>query len=212
MDHQCEFRKLETPICTFHSISCIYHCDECDTYHVCDGGVECIPIDTGENMVCVLTGKCIDDNMAASVTVVDGVFKRLDEHCEKHVYENIILSLKLDIIKFFSSVQNMEDVQKVIFKSNGELTSDIETLISSTFHFCARLFDDVTWAYDLVCSMYIHIIISVYSSRTVYGNLLFKCTKNKRYDTILKQMREAWMSTLTTDGCSPDAKTTLQYQ
>ena len=70
---------------------------------------------------------------------------------------------------------------------------------------CQHLFQDIPYAYSLVCSMYIHIIISIFSTKTVYGNVLFKCTKNKRFDNLVKQIREIWMSTLTTlnTDCPP---------
>ncbi|ARW78094.1 protein UL92 [Common bottlenose dolphin gammaherpesvirus 1 strain Sarasota] len=200
--HQCDFSKVDTPICRRHRITCIYVCRQCHAYHVCDGGRECVAINTGENVVCLLTGRCIEDNTLDIGSLASGTLKRIEQPYEKHVYENIIQSLKVDLRNFFSAGQSMKEVKMAIFdQASSSLLPEIESLIADTFPMCASLFGEISWAYDVVCSMYIHIIISIYSTRTVYGNLLFKCTKNKRYDIILKRMRERWMSMLTTTSC-----------
>lgn len=155
-------------------------------------------INTGENMVCVLTGLCVMDNVQELGGYMIQTYNAREKGYDPNVYEGIIESIKEDIIKFFSSdYANNLEINDVIMEE-GHLKSNITQLISQTFKFCFHLFEETNCGYDLICSMYIHIIISIYSKKTVYGHVLFKCTKNKKYDAILKTMREVWMSTLIT--------------
>ncbi|AAO12371.1 unknown [Porcine lymphotropic herpesvirus 2] len=201
MEHQCTFRQVINMATTYHDVNTIYRCDQCDRYHVCDGGSECLPLNTGENLVCIFTGKCIGENIQNINFLSDQGISISTKPYEDHSFENIIESLKRDIQLYFSR-SNLTLIKTKIFDTSGELKKPIEQVLKSSFKHCKHLFSEITYAYDLVCSMYIHVIISVYSARTVYGNLLFKCTKNKKHDMIVKNIRKAWMSTLITGDTS----------
>ena len=204
MDHKCQFVRLQDPICKFHKVDCLYRCTVCNRFHVCNGGNSCLVINTGENMVCVLTGSCIMETVQDTRFCISAsdTCRATTDH--KYVFNNIVLSIMSDIAYFFSSSISLKEVSQAIF-IHGNLKPTICALIESTFDICQHLFQDIPYAYSLVCSMYIHIIISIFSTKTVYGNVLFKCTKNKRFDNLVKQIREIWMSTLTTlnTDCPP---------
>nr|QRE02512.1 hypothetical protein [Otarine gammaherpesvirus 4] len=199
--HQCQFERMKSRAALENAIACIYHCNECGAYHVCDGGAQCKLVDTGESVVCILTGSCVGDTghgTSSVITCGDAATIMNTESYERQAFDNIIRALQVDIGHFFSTASDMDDVQSAVLDGTGGcLKPTIADLIAATFHLCYHLFDEAACAYDIVCSMYIHIIISVYSTRTVYGSLLFKCTKNKRYDAILKRMRQQWMHMLT---------------
>nr|WEM32496.1 hypothetical protein [Bovine gammaherpesvirus 4] len=193
--HRCSMGLFNTPLCLRHKVNCVYFCSECEKIHLCDGGKECVMTNTGENMVCLLTGNCIFENLQGIKDYVSNVYV-LEQKCDQNMFLNIIQSIIEDIFKFFTSVCVLPEIQEALLGEEGELKPHIIQLIKKTFGLCAHVFGETKCGYDLICSMYIHVIISIYSSKTVYGNLLFKCTKNKKYDSVVKKMREQWMSTL----------------
>ncbi|AAO12333.1 hypothetical protein KM546_gp27 [Porcine lymphotropic herpesvirus 3] len=195
--HQCEFRMVENMATSYHNVQTIYMCVVCDKYHVCDGGTECLPLNTGENMVCLFTGKCMAENLQNINFLCDEIKTKCDKTYEDHSFENILESLKQDIQLYFSR-SNLSVIKNKIFDASGELKKEIDKVLKLSFQCCQHLFGEISYAYDLVCSIYIHVIISVYATQTVYGNLLFKCTKNKKHDVVVKNIREVWMSTLIT--------------
>lgn len=175
---------------------------DCHTFHVCDGGPECLPINTGEGLVCVITGRCLGENLQATSQNCELVTWSSQEPIKNYVFGQLVSSIAAELFDYFSAKVATEDLTEVsasvLDKATGSLKKEIMAMISHTFPLCHHLFEETPWAKDLVLSIYIHVIISIYSSRTVYDSLLFKCTKNKKYDHILKQIRESWMSTLTT--------------
>ncbi|AAC95557.1 orf 31 [Ateline gammaherpesvirus 3] len=195
--HQCQFNKLNTVICQYHKVFCLYQCVQCKKYHVCDGSKTCVLINTGESLVCMLTGNCIFNNFQESTFLQQDNVKEPMQQFDYTLFANILESLKQDLENYFIKSYGLEEVKNAIM-NNCSLKPEIYNLIRCTFQHCCHIFGEIHYGYDIICSMYIHIIISIYSTKTVYGNLLFKCTKNKKYDYILKRMRETWMSTLIT--------------
>lgn len=194
----CSFKRIESLICSAHHVTCLYICHDCDNYHICDGGDECIVINTGESMVCFLTGNCVSDNVQDFGSLLVKAPKPLENTCEEYTYHGIAESIKKDIYMFFNrDNNNLVEIKNAILNDTF-LKPEISKLIEVTLSISIHLFGKNSYGYDLICSMYIQIIISIYSTKTVYNNLLFKCTKNKRYDSILKRIRELWMSTLAT--------------
>lgn len=193
---KCSFTRVDDPICRLHGVSCLYRCILCNRYHVCTGGSSCLVINTGENMVCVLTGNCIIETMQDTRFCCPQSDINPSRTDRKFMFNNILASVKADIAHFFSDSARWREIYAQI-SADGHLNNKVSCLIDSTFEACHHLFGDIPYAYSLVCSMYIHIIISIFSTKTVYGPLLFKCTKNKKYDALVKQIRETWMSTLT---------------
>ncbi|AMA67386.1 protein UL92 [Vespertilionid gammaherpesvirus 1] len=194
----CTFIKLQSTVCNFHNIHSLYICNGCDHYHVCEGGDECIVINTGENIVCLLTGNCVSDDIEQITTIMAKTHQGLEKTYDECTYHGIAEAIKKDIKVFFNRENNgFEEIKKSILE-NGELKHDVDKLIDVTLNVSIHLFRKHEYGYDLICSMYIQIIISIYSTKTVYNSLLFKCTRNKRYDSVLKKMRELWMSTLVT--------------
>lgn len=152
-----------------------------------------------------------------------------DDHAN-YIFQNAISSLQLDLIVYFSRVAGLDEIREAIFQKPqvGEenvypdisqdgtplqfrslvgptvpvLSSTIRDIIARTFSLCSHLLSDPDHGYRVICSIYIHIIISIYSSKTVYDALLFKSTKNKKLDGVLKRVREEWMRILTTGDTS----------
>ncbi|ALE14743.1 ORF31 [Felid gammaherpesvirus 1] len=195
----CTLDRVNYTICGYHNISCIFRCCVCNHYHICDGGDECVVINTGESLVCMLTGSCLTNEIQDYKNLVVRAHKALEKKPDGYTLQCVLQAVKRDIVNFFSNAESvLNEVKNVILLNNETLTHDIEKLIDLTYSETHQLFSTCEYGYNIICSMYIQIIISIYSSKTIYNNLLFKCTKNKKYDTILKRMRELWMSTLTT--------------
>lgn len=197
--HVCEYSLLDSPICRYHEVACIYQCCTCGRYHICDGGTDCLVLNTGENMVCVLTCNCVSGNIQGVENYLQKTFTALQQNYDSAAYDGLLLSIHSDIVSFFTRASNKDLVDiagKII--EHGDLKYKLKDLVNSTFVYCHKIFEENSCGYDLICSIYINIIISIFSTKTVYGSLLFKCTKNKKYDSIVKTMREIWMSTLIT--------------
>ncbi|BBB06480.1 hypothetical protein [Rhinolophus gammaherpesvirus 1] len=204
----CCFKKVEYLICSAHQVDCLYICPDCEHYHICDGGDDCIFINTGESIVCFLTGNCVSDNVQEFSSLLVKAHKPLDSTCEDYTYYGIAGCIKRDIFVFFNrDNSNLKEIRDAVSDETA-LKPDISRLVDITLKVTIHLFGKNGYGYDLICSMYVQIIISIYSTRTVYNNLLFKSTRNKRYDTILKRIRELWMSTLATGGSVPIDATT----
>nr|BEG23101.1 homolog of EHV2 ORF31 protein UL92 [Macronycteris gammaherpesvirus 1] len=194
----CFFEKLNSLICMHHQLTCLYICQNCEHYHVCDGGDECIVINTGESMVCLLTGNCISENVQEFTNLMVKVLNSPQSKYEEYCYQGLTERVKKDLFAFFNrNNENIAEIKEVILNQNS-LKPEISKLVDATLGVCSHLFGKDGYGYDLICSMYIQIIISIYSTKTVYNSLLFKCTRNKRYDCVLKRMRELWMSTSVT--------------
>lgn len=196
----CIYQRVKLPLCRSPCTASLYRCCKCDRYHVCDGGIECAPICAGEDLLCSLTGSAVGDN------IQDGVFRPSQPDRDSEVptaatLGAIIACVQADIASFFARRPDLADVARVVLDHNGSLQPSVSYGIERTFEHCRRLLETTNAGYDLICSMYAHVIISIYSERTVYGSLLFKCTKNKRCDPVVKRIREEWMSTLITGDC-----------
>ncbi|AIU39556.1 protein UL92 [Equid gammaherpesvirus 5] len=199
----CYYLRVESLICSLHGISSLYVCRECENYHVCDGGDDCIVVNTGDNMVCFLTGNCVADNIQEFCNLSVAV-KKKDLECaptdDVNTFMGIAEAIKRDIFAFFNRENcKLAEIRAAILTEEG-LRPEIGRLIEVTLRVSIHIFSKSEHGYDVICSMYVQIIISIYSTKTVYNGLLFKCTKNKRYDSVLKKMRELWMSTSATGG------------
>lgn len=193
---------------SFHNISNIFVCPQCRKYHVCDGYGECLPVNMGDGLVCVLTGRCVAENISfqhiafAQPPMLQGAKLMYEDQS----FEAIIGNVQEDVLAYFEKSAHSE-IKDQILDGPGKLKQEVLDLIKKTFSYCYYIFSSVSYAYSLVCSIYIHVIISVYSSKTVYGNLIFKCTKNKKFDAVVKSIRQTWMSTLTTGDTASIAAT-----
>nr|WAH70937.1 protein 31 [Eptesicus fuscus gammaherpesvirus] len=229
----CSFTKVNSPICSFHRVTNIYQCEECERYHVCDGEGACHLVETRESLVCALTGRCMPSR-APDLGARGGARAPFFFHKgaldyggpDGHALDGVLGAVQADMARYFSTAESpdMEDVRAAVLLSpaggdvrekgaqNGHaqptLRPEVEALIRDTFPLCRHVFAEASRGYDIICSMYVHIIISVYATKTVYGNLLFKCTKNKKYNAVVKRMREAWMSTLITGAIAAGAAST----
>ncbi|ABB22248.1 hypothetical protein OvHV-2gp28 [Ovine gammaherpesvirus 2] len=205
--HQCDFTKMITMATTFHGVDYIYICPTCARYHVCDGGHECAIVTVREGLVCELTGRCVADSVTYGTQGPNsprGTYTS-ENHCSNQSFENVVSCVQQDVAFYFSN-SAYEEVKMSVLAAPCELCHEVSSLIKTTFKHCQDVFRSAQCAYSLICSIYIHVIISVYSSKTVYGNLIFKCTKNKKFDSVAKSIRQAWMSTLTTgDICGTAA-------
>ncbi|AIA62067.1 orf31 [Alcelaphine gammaherpesvirus 2] len=197
--HQCYFTKMITMATTFHSIDNIFVCTECQSYHVCDGGEDCCLINMGEGLVCELTGRCAVDSVSFGNPCPTSPVNYSSGHtpCPNQFLDSVVHCVQRDVGLYFSS-SSYQEVKDKILICPGELRDEVANLIKITFNHCQHIFQSAQCAYSLICSIYIHVIISVYSSKTIYGNLIFKCTKNKKFDSVAKSIRQAWMSILTT--------------
>ncbi|UTM04653.1 protein UL92 [Equid gammaherpesvirus 2] len=201
----CYYVRVESLICALHGVSSLYVCRACENYHVCDGGDECIVVNTGDNMVCFLTGNCVADNIQDFCDLNIAV-KKKEMECaptdDYNTFLGIAEAIKKDIFTFFNREDGkLAEIREAILTEGG-LRPEIGRLIEVTLRVSIHIFSKSDHGYDVICSMYVQIIISIYSTKTVYNGLLFKCTKNKRYDSVLKKMRELWMSTSATGGCA----------
>lgn len=194
----CVFRRLEFHFLKVYNVADIYACQACGRYHICDGGGECPPVNMGDTIVCELTGAALDGNFQQAFIPSCSLENSFRDNEENFAYMNIVCSLKSDIVKYFVSTSALDSVAEEILENEGKLYPRIESLIDSTLPLCRHILEEINCGYDIICSMYIHIIISIYSNRTIYDALLFKCTKNKKLDVVLKRVREAWMSTMLT--------------
>lgn len=194
---RCVFEPLgHSIVADIHQFEDIYVCRKCSRFHVCDGGYECCLLDTRENFVCILTGKCVPDPVLKHVFSVEGENKN-KEHNARSSLKNTFNSIVGNLYYYFSEVLQIDQVSSAIFDGEKNFLPKILDLLFLTFPCCHHLFQDNSagdTTVRLVTSMYIHLIISMYANQTVYGSRLFKSTKNKKHDTVLKRMREVWMS------------------
>nr|WIM51689.1 MAG: hypothetical protein ADFBMEEK_00055 [Peromyscus leucopus gammaherpesvirus] len=193
--HNCEFKRLNSLICRYHNTGCIYQCVSCERYHVCDGQTDCVLVDTGDNIVCKLTGKCTLDNMPEGREVLTDQFMELsDDWLDGSRFCSLLESLKRDLYSYFKETDGSIEVSKHIIESRG-LSQVVQDIIKETLKTCQSLFKEPDgYEYELLKSIYVHVIISIYSGHTIYNPSLFKCTKNKKYDSIAKHIRTIWMS------------------
>lgn len=200
--HICEFRRINSLICRHHKIGCIYQCESCEKYHVCDGGSECVLVDTGDNIVCKLTGKCTLDNIPEGKHVfTEHYTEQIDGWIDGRRFCSMFESLKRDLYSYFKDVDKNVDISRHII-GDGCLNPVVQDIIKETLKTCQNLFKEPDgYEYDLLKSIYVHVIISIYSGHTIYNPSLFKCTKNKKYDSIAKQIRTIWMSIHKTGEC-----------
>lgn len=195
--------RLEYQILRAYGVFNLYTCTFCGTWHICDGGNECHAVLAGDGLVCALTGSFLGEDYSDGMRtgVVSSVgFLSKEEELDGFTFAGVITAIKQEIIVYFSSSVELKDVTEVVIM-DGHLAPDISTMIDHTFPLCRHLLEEINCGYEIICSMYVHIIISIYSNKTVYDALLFKCTRNKKLDSILKQMREKWMSIITTRAC-----------
>lgn len=184
---------VHNPLTDFYSVHSLYVCDTCDKYHLCSGSMNCVPVVDKEGLVCEITGKCIQSNVKDIETVV------LDEPTNKYVQfmesEFILQSIYSDIVEI---INKLDDISEIIpeIVINNELNLPIKKNIASTLHLCMYIIHAGSTGYSTVCSMYVHIIMSIYAKKTIYGHMLFKCTRNKKYDATAKKIREKWMCTI----------------
>lgn len=184
---------------TFHTVDNIFVCTECKTYHVCDGGEDCYLVNMGEGLVCELTGRCAVNSVSFGNPrpMSPVIYPHHNTPGPNQFLDSVVQCVQRDVAIYLSS-SSYEEVKDKVLLCQGELREEVADLIKTTFNHCQNIFQSAQCAYSLICSIYIHVIISVYSSKTVYGNLIFKCTKNKKFDSVAKSIRQAWMSILTT--------------
>lgn len=195
--HSCNYEKVNNPLCQQLAVSSLYRCTECEQYHICEGKESCVLINAGETTVCLLTGVQVCENFQEGVYCSQNTDPNTEALNIPSSFHHVITSLQGDIAKFFSQHPNLSEIQATILES-GVLHPNIKDCIEKTFKELYRSFEEVPCTYNVICSMYIHVIILIYASKTVYGSVLFKCTKNKKYDCIVKQLRQAWMHMLRT--------------
>lgn len=198
-DRPCCYIRLNYPILVEQGVNDIFECALCHAYHICTGGNECPTVGTSDGIVCGLTGICLGENLQSPAPplyhqrpLADG-----SSELENFGLNNIIAVIKSDLARYFITSEELGEVSSAITEG-GSLTRRVGYLIEVTFPLCKHIIEEINCGYDIVCSMYIHIIISIYSNRTVYDTLLFKCTRSKKLDAVLKRMRERWMSIATT--------------
>lgn len=195
MNCKCSFCPINHSIASMvYKFKNIFVCVYCKRYHICDGSDGCSLVDTGEGVVCAYTGNCVYEQSMKDVTTSICNPKVIEN--KDSTLQNTFNAIVCRLYYYFSEVLKIEKITSTIFDSDKNFRSEILDLIFATFPHCHHIFNenDNDTAIQLVTSMYIHLIISIYANRTVYGNMLFKSTKNKKYDTVLKQMREVWMS------------------
>lgn len=195
--HKCVFEKINNPLCEALFVSIIYRCNICEKYHICDGGQACMLVNTGETTVCLLTGVQTYENMQPAIRALTTPLTTSESCNAPTCFDHIVTSLQNDIALFFNQQSNLKDLHAIILE-NSQLNVTVKQLIKNTFMEFYMAFESLLCNYDIICSMYIHVIILIYSSKTVYGNLLFKCTKNKKFDFIVKRLRQSWMHMLKT--------------
>ncbi|QDQ69239.1 UL92 [Colobine gammaherpesvirus 1] len=195
--HKCDMRLVTALLCRFHGVGCLYQCLICYDYHVCDGGKECVLVNTSENVICDLTGNCVSDNFQEVQRSGPSRSRILEAPTDVSAYHAVLACLKRDIVSYLRSWPDTGDVVEQIARDD-RVTDDISRIIDDTFFDCLPVLGEARGGYALICSMYLHVIISIYSTKTVYNSMLFKCTKNKKYDCIAKRVRTQWMRTLST--------------
>ncbi|ADW24372.1 hypothetical protein RHVP.31 [Cricetid gammaherpesvirus 2] len=187
----CRMNQVQTPLCTFYNLQTIFRCMDCSNYHICNGGKDCDPLISSEGVVCAKTGKFIRLDMKFSTIYNKEV---ADHHGQDQQAENeaTLNSLYEDIVNILLQVDDIEEVKTAVI-CDKELAKSVKQQIASTFSECVQVIRENEQGYSIVCSMYVHVIISMYATKTIYGNLLFKCTRNKKHDAIAKKIREKWM-------------------
>ncbi|AJE29673.1 ORF31 [macacine gammaherpesvirus 12] len=203
---ECQMTRVDSPICRFHNVFNLYQCLDCKRYHVCDGGRDCVIVYTRENLVCDLTGSCVLDNVQDVCAYGPSERRAPESFTDPAVSHSARESLKGDILRYFETVGAKSEAYSTVVK-NGQLNGIVGGLIDATFNECLPVMSDGECGRDLAASIYVHIIISIYSTKTVYDNLLFKCTRNKKYDHIVKNIRARWMRMVSTGDPSRDGAT-----
>ncbi|AGY30713.1 ORF30 [Retroperitoneal fibromatosis-associated herpesvirus] len=199
-DHpRCDMRLLDSPLCRLHNVFSLYQCVICREYHVCDGGSACVLVNTPENVICDLTGNCVADNLQETQRSGPSRIRGADMPPDTAAYHAVLACLKRDIVSNLRSWTDTWDVAEQIALEDG-VSDVISGIIDDTFFDCLPVLAEARGGYALLCSMYLHVIVSIYSTKTVYNSMLFKCTKNKKYDCIAKRVRARWMHMLSTRG------------
>lgn len=195
--HRCEMKSVASPLCQFHGVFCLYQCRQCLAYHVCDGGTECVLLHTPESVICELTGNCMLGNIQEGLFLGPVPYRTLDNQVDRDAYHGMLACLKRDIVRYLQTWPDTTVIVQEIALGDG-VTDTISAIIDETFGECLPVLGEAQGGYALVCSMYLHVIVSIYSTKTVYNSMLFKCTKNKKYDCIAKRVRTKWMRMLST--------------
>lgn len=163
-------------------------------------------ITVGDGLVCALTGSFLGQDyrdVARTGVVGSTRFLAREEELDSFTFAGVVTAIKAELVVYFTSSAELKDVTQTVV-TDGQLAPDVSTMIDYTFSLCRHLLEEINCGYQIICSMYVHIIISIYANKTVYDALLFKCTRNKKLDAILKQMRERWMSIITTRASSQE--------
>nr|QAM89320.1 BDLF4 [human gammaherpesvirus 4] len=201
--HLCSYSKLEFHLPLPESMASVFACWGCGEYHVCDGSSECTLIETHEGVVCALTGNYMGPHFQPALRPWTEIRQDTQDQRDKWEPEQVqglVQTVVNHLYHYFLNENVISGVSEALFDQDGALRPHIPALVSFVFPCCLMLFRGASSekVVDVVLSLYIHVIISIYSQKTVYGALLFKSTRNKRYDAVAKRMRELWMSTLTT--------------
>lgn len=187
---KCHMTMVQNPLTEFYSIHSLYVCESCGKYHLCSGTSQCIPIVAKEGLICDITGKYIQSNVKETDTMVtnesvEKCTQVLESECTLH-------ALYSDILEIINKLDDISEIRPDLVYG-GELNPIIKQNIAATLSHCVSIIQGTSSGYSIVCSMYVHIIMSIYAKKTIYGHMLFKCTRNKKYDAIAKKIREKWM-------------------
>lgn len=178
--------------CHQHNIDWIFKCESCGRFHICDGAHDCVLIQTLDGMICDLSGSYVMENLQGPFT---GLTHENESTSTKEDFHTTINEIYKYIEDFFSNTPGLEEVSTQILTQDGTVQETIAKYIATTFQFCAHFLKEISYGFSLVCSMYTQILISIFATKTVYDPLLFKCTRNKKHDQVLKRVRAAWIST-----------------
>lgn len=200
----CSYARLEYQILRAHGVSELYACTVCGRWHICDGGDECRVVIMGDGLVCALTGSFLGEDYREGARTGGGSLTAClarEEELDSFTFAGVVTSIKAELVVYFTLSAELKDVTRLVVIQD-QLAPGVSAMIDHTFPLCRHLLEEINCGYQIICSMYVHIIISIYANKTVYDALLFKCTRNKKLDAILKQMRERWMSIITTHASS----------
>ncbi|AAK38229.1 ORF21 [callitrichine gammaherpesvirus 3] len=198
-EHICSFMRLTSPLLVASRITDMFVCEGCQTYHVCDGSSECHLIETHDGVVCAMTGRDVGPDLKPVVRPWTCARCEAENQStwDPEEIQTLLLNITNHLYAYFRKDNVIPGVQAALFDDDGVLRPHIPALISFVFPYCLPLMKS-TDSVRLIVSLYIHVIIAIYSRRTIYGCMLFKSMRNKKTDLVAKRMREAWMSTLTT--------------
>ncbi|AAB66400.1 hypothetical protein [Murine herpesvirus strain 4556] len=187
---KCMMRPLSNPLTEAYNVQNLYQCLNCDDYHLCNGSLNCDPLVDREGIVCTVTGKYIQCNVRES-PMCGAACLDVDIHPEDNT-DCILRALFGDIVDIINKLDDIAEIKDKILAGDS-LNEHIKKKIECTFPMCANIINCNSQGYSILCSMFVHIIMSIYANKTIYGHMLFKCTRNKKYDTIAKKIREKWM-------------------